>query len=223
MKKQFLIAPSILAANLADLANDVQNVIDAGADLIHFDVMDQHFVPNLSFGLPIFQALKKSLPNLVIDVHLMAYNLDELIPQFAKAGADFISIHPEATAHLDRYLQLIKDLGCKAGLAINPATSLNCLDFVLDKLDLILIMGVNPGFGGQKFIVNSLEKISQVRKLIDSKNLDIRIEVDGGVKVENIREIAKAGADMFVAGTAIFGEPDYKKIIQEMRKNLQDL
>lgn len=218
--KKFLIAPSILSANFARLGEDTQKVLDAGADVIHFDVMDNHYVPNLTMGPMFCKALRDYGINAPIDVHLMISPVDELINAFAKAGASHISIHPDATIHLDRSLQLIKDNGCSAGIVLNPATPLNCLDYILDKVDLVLIMGVNPGFGGQSFIPYILDKIRKVRERIDHIGHDIRLEIDGGVKVDNIAEIAQAGADMFVAGSAIFGAPDYKTVIDAMRKQL---
>ncbi|MDO4434798.1 MAG: ribulose-phosphate 3-epimerase [Cardiobacteriaceae bacterium] len=218
--KPFWIAPSILSADFARLGEDVEKVLHMGADVIHFDVMDNHFVPNLSFGAPICKALRRYGITAPIDVHLMASPVDDLIRQFAEAGADYVSFHPEASTHIDRSLQLIRSLGMKAGLVFNPATPLSYLDYVWDKLDLVLIMSVNPGFGGQAFIPQALEKIRAVRQMIDERGLDIRLEVDGGVKVGNIAEIAKAGADMFVAGSAIFDMPDYASVIQAMREQL---
>ncbi len=216
----FLIAPSILSADFARLGDDVSKVLAAGADVVHFDVMDNHFVPNLTFGPMICQALRDYGIKAPIDVHLMVKNVDTLIPAFAKAGADIITFHPEASDHIDRSLQLIKDSGCKAGLVLNPATPLHCLDFVMDKLDVILLMSVNPGFGGQSFIPTTLDKLRLVKEKIKKSGFDIRLQVDGGVKANNIAEIAEAGADMFVAGSAIFSQDDYKVAIDEMRAEL---
>ena len=218
--KEFLIAPSILSADFARLGEDVARVLAAGADVVHFDVMDNHYVPNLTIGPMVCQALRNYGIQAPIDVHLMVKPVDRLIPDFAKAGASLITFHPECSEHLDRTLQLIKDHGCQAGLVFNPATPLHYLDYVLDKLDVILLMSVNPGFGGQSFIPGTLDKLRQVRQLIDASGRDIRLEIDGGVKVDNIREIAAAGADMFVAGSAIFSQPDYQAVIAQMRAEL---
>lgn len=214
------IAPSILSANFAKLGEEVDNVLKAGADVVHFDVMDNHFVPNLTIGPLVCEALRKHGVTAPIDVHLMVEPVDRLIPDFAKAGASIITFHPEGSTHIDRTLQLIKDNGCKAGLVFNPGTPLHHLDYVLDKLDIILLMSVNPGFGGQSFIPSALDKLRQVRKIIDDSGFDIRLEIDGGVKTDNIRAIKEAGADTFVAGSAIFSQPDYKKVIDEMRAEL---
>ena len=222
MKKEYWIAPSILSANFAKLGEEVDNVLSAGADVIHFDVMDNHYVPNLTIGPLVCEALRKYGITSPIDVHLMVEPVDELVPMFAKAGASFITFHPEASKHIDRTLQLIESFGLKAGLVFNPATPLSYLDYVLDKLDIIMLMSVNPGFGGQSFIPSTLDKLAQVRKIIDDSNLDIRLEVDGGVKVGNIAQIAKAGADMFVAGSAIFSQPDYSKVIADFRRELRE-
>ena len=222
-RQPFLIAPSILSADLARLGEDVNAVLAAGGDIIHFDVMDNHFVPNLTFGPAICQALRNYGITAEIDVHLMVKPVERLIPEFAKAGANYITFHPEATDHIDRNLQLIRELGCKAGLVFNPATPLHYLDYVMDKIDMILLMGVNPGCGGQKFIPSTLNKLREVRHRIDASGRSIRLEVDGGVKIENIAEIAEAGADTFVAGSAIFDQPDYKAVIDQMRANLAGL
>lgn len=215
-----LIAPSILSADLARLGEDVAKVIDAGADVVHFDVMDNHYVPNLTFGPAVCKALRDYGITADIDVHLMVKPVDDLITQFADAGASYISFHPEASEHVDRSIQLIKDKGCKAGLVLNPATPLSVLDYVLYKLDFVLLMSVNPGFGGQAFIPKTLDKLRDLKQLIQEQGLNTRIEIDGGVKVDNIRAIAEAGADMFVAGSAIFNQPDYKQVIDAMRQEL---
>ncbi|MDO7671809.1 MAG: ribulose-phosphate 3-epimerase [OM182 bacterium] len=218
--KDFLIAPSILSADFARLGEEVSSVLEAGADVVHFDVMDNHYVPNLTIGPMVCGALRNHGITAPIDVHLMVSPVDQMIVDFAKAGASYITFHPEATGHIDRSLQLIRDHGCKAGLVFNPATPLHCLEYLMDKLDVILLMSVNPGFGGQKFIPSTLRKLTQVRKLIDESGHKIRLEVDGGVGVQNIREIAEAGADMFVAGSAIFNSGDYAETIKAMRNEL---
>ena len=215
-----LIAPSILSADFARLGDEVRNVLGAGADIVHFDVMDNHFVPNLTIGPMICQALRDYGIDAPIDVHLMVEPVDRIIPDFARAGADYITFHPEASRHVDRSLALIRDEGCKAGLVFNPATPLDWLDHVMDKLDMVLIMSVNPGFGGQAFIPSSLDKLRAARARIDASGFDIRLEVDGGVKTDNIRDIAAAGADTFVAGSAIFGSPDYAATIKKMKAEI---
>ncbi len=216
----YLIAPSILSADFARLGEDVEKVLNAGADVVHFDVMDNHYVPNLTIGPMVCSALREYGITAPIDVHLMVKPVDSMITEFAKAGASIITFHPEASEHVDRSLQLIKDHGCQAGLVLNPATSLEVLTHVMDKLDVILLMSVNPGFGGQSFIPYTLKKLRQVKALIKESGRDIRLQVDGGVKADNIKEIAQAGADMFVAGSAIFNEPDYKAVIDKMRSEL---
>ncbi|MEQ8315361.1 MAG: ribulose-phosphate 3-epimerase [Gammaproteobacteria bacterium] len=218
--KDYLIAPSILSADFARLGEEVNAVLDAGADVIHFDVMDNHYVPNLTIGPMVCEALRKHKITAPIDVHLMVTPVDQLILDFAKAGASYISFHPEATQHVDRSLQLIRDQGCKSGLVFNPGTPVDCLEYLMDKVDVILLMSVNPGFGGQKFIPSTLRKLQKVRKLIDASGYPIRLEVDGGVTVKNIGEVAAAGADMFVAGSAIFNSPDYRETIAAMRAAL---
>ena len=216
----YKIAPSILAADFARLGEDVEAVLNAGADIVHFDVMDNHYVPNLTIGPMVCQALRDYGITAPIDVHLVVKPVDRIIPDFAAAGATYITFHPEASEHIDRSLQLIKDAGCKAGLVFNPATPLSLMEHVMDKIDMVLLMSVNPGFGGQSFIPHTLEKLKQARKMIDESGYDIRLEVDGGVKESNIRACAEAGADTFVAGSAIFGKPDYKAVIDEMREEL---
>jgi len=218
--KECLIAPSILSADFARLGEEVDNVLTAGADVVHFDVMDNHYVPNLTIGPMVCQALRKHGVTAPIDVHLMVSPVDRMIGDFAEAGATYITFHPEASDHIDRSLQLIKAAGCKAGLVFNPATPLHYMDYVMDKLDVVLLMSVNPGFGGQSFIPATLDKLREARKKIDDSGYDIRLEIDGGVKVDNIAEIYEAGADMFVAGSAIFNAPDYKDVIDKMRAEI---
>ncbi len=223
MKQSNWIAPSILSADFYNLGNEIEKVVEAGADLIHFDVMDNHYVPNLTIGPLVCASLAKHCVGAPIDVHLMTEPVDSLVPMFVEAGASIITFHPEATRHVDRTLQLIKSFGIQAGVVLNPATPLSCLDYIMDKLDVIMLMSVNPGFGGQSFIPSTLTKLRQVRKLIDESGLKIRLEVDGGVKVDNIAEIGEAGADTFVAGSAIFGKPNYKEVIEKMHVALGDL
>jgi ribulose-phosphate 3-epimerase len=220
---KYLIAPSLLSANFAKLGEEAEQVLAAGADLLHLDVMDNHYVPNLTVGPLVCEALRKFGIKAPIDVHLMTNHVDKLIVEFAKAGASYISFHPEASLHVDRSLHLIREHGCKAGLALNPATSLHQLDYVLDKLDLVLVMSVNPGFGGQAFIPAALEKIKALKMFLTKAPNPVTIAVDGGVKVENIASIAKAGAEMFIAGSAIFNQASYADTIQQMRKQLNDL
>jgi len=216
----YKIAPSILSADFARLGEEVTNVLNAGADIVHFDVMDNHYVPNLTIGPLVCEALRKHGVTADIDVHLMVKPVDRIIPDFAKAGATYITFHPEGSEHVDRSLSLIRDHGCKAGLVFNPATPLDYLKYVIDKVDMILLMSVNPGFGGQSFIPTALVKLREARRIIDESGRDIRLEIDGGVKVDNIGEIAAAGADTFVAGSAIFGAADYKTTIDAMRAEI---
>jgi ribulose-phosphate 3-epimerase len=216
----YKIAPSILSADFARLGEEVTNVLNAGADIVHFDVMDNHYVPNLTIGPLVCEALRKHGVTADIDVHLMVKPVDRIIPDFAKAGATYITFHPEGSEHIDRSLSLVHDSGCKAGLVFNPATPLDYLKYVIDKVDMILLMSVNPGFGGQSFIPTALDKLREARRIIDESGRDIRLEIDGGVKVDNIGEIAAAGADTFVAGSAIFGAEDYKVTIDAMRAEI---
>jgi ribulose-phosphate 3-epimerase len=220
MKQPNFIAPSILSADFAKLGEEVDNVLASGADIVHFDVMDNHYVPNLTIGPLVCDALRSHGVTAPIDVHLMVKPVDRIIPDFAKAGASYITFHPEASEHIDRTVALIKEQGCKAGLVFNPATPLHYLEHVIDRLDMVLLMSVNPGFGGQSFIPSSLEKLRVVRKMIDDRNLSTRLEIDGGVKTDNIRDIASAGADTFVAGSAIFNTDNYKSTIETMRSEL---
>lgn len=217
----YLIAPSILSADFARLGEDVDKVLAAGADIVHFDVMDNHYVPNLTIGPMVCQALRQYGITAPIDVHLMVSPVDDLIRMFIDAGASYITFHPEASNHIDRSLQLIRDGGCKAGLVFNPATPLSYMDYVMDKLDMVLLMSVNPGFGGQSFIPSTLDKLREARRRIDASGRNIRLEIDGGVKTDNIRAIAEAGADTFVAGSAIFGNDDYRATIAAMRAELE--
>ena len=221
--RDFQIAPSILAADFARLGADVEAVLEAGADIVHFDVMDNHYVPNLSVGPMVCKALRDYGIQAPIDVHLMVQPVDALVGMFADAGATYITFHPDASTHVDRTLQLIRDAGCKSGLVFNPAASLDSLKYVMDKVDMILLMSVNPGFGGQSFIPSTLDKLREARKLIDASGFDIRLEVDGGVGPANIAAAAEAGADTFVAGSAIFGKPDYKAVIDSMREALASI
>ena len=220
-KKENIIAPSILSANFAKLGEEVESVLNAGADWVHFDVMDNHYVPNLTIGPMVCSALREYGIKAPIDVHLMVQPVDRLIDDFVEAGATYITFHPEASQHIDRSLQMIKSGGCKSGLVLNPASPINLIEDCLDKLDMILLMSVNPGFGGQKFIPSVLNKLMKLRKIIDENNLDIRLEIDGGVKLDNISEISEAGADTFVAGSAIFSQNNYEKVVSDMRASLK--
>ena len=219
--KDYIIAPSILSADFSRLGEEVNSVLEAGADWVHFDVMDNHYVPNLTIGPMVCKSLREYGITAPIDVHLMVEPVDELIKSFLKAGATYITFHPEASEDVDSSISLIKDGGCKAGLVLNPDISIDVLDGYLDKLDMILLMSVFPGFGGQEFIDSVLEKVSKIRSIIDEKNLNMRLEIDGGIKLDNIKEVADAGADTFVSGSAIFNQPDYSEIIQEMRDSLK--
>lgn len=219
----YIIAPSLLSANFARLGEDAKAVLDAGADMLHLDVMDNHYVPNLTVGPLVCEALRNYGITAPIDVHLMTKPVDRLIVDFAKAGASAITFHPEASEHVDRSLDLIRKHGCKAGLAINPATTLQCLEYVMDKIDLVLVMSVNPGFGGQQFIPSTFAKLEQARAMITASGEKIQLAVDGGIKTDNIREVAEAGADMFIAGSAIFGQSDYSKVIATMRSELKSI
>jgi len=220
-KKENIIAPSILSADFAKLGEEVESVLESGADWVHFDVMDNHYVPNLTIGPMVCSALREYGITAPIDIHLMVQPVDRLIEDFVQAGATYITFHPEASQHIDRSLQMIKSSGCKSGLVLNPASPINLIEDCLDKLDMILLMSVNPGFGGQKFIPSVLNKLKKLRKIIDDNDLDIRLEIDGGVKLDNISEISEAGADTFVAGSAIFSEKDYQKVISDMRNSLK--
>jgi ribulose-phosphate 3-epimerase len=217
------IAPSILSADFSRLGEEVRTVLDAGADIVHFDVMDNHYVPNLTIGPLVCEALRKAGVTAPIDVHLMVKPVDRIVPDFAKAGATWITFHPEASEHVDRTIGLIRECGCRPGIVLNPASPLNWLDHVLDKIDMVLLMSVNPGFGGQSFIASALPKIARVRELIDRSGREIRLEVDGGVKVDNIKAVAAAGADTFVAGSAIFGSKDYRATIAAMRAEIREV
>ena len=220
-KKENIIAPSILSADFAKLGEEVKSVLESGADWVHFDVMDNHYVPNLTIGPMVCSALREYGITAPIDIHLMVQPVDRLIEDFVQAGATYITFHPEASQHIDRSLQIIKSSGCKSGLVLNPASPINLIEDCLDKLDMILLMSVNPGFGGQKFIPSVLNKLKKLRKIIDDNDLDIRLEIDGGVNLDNISEISQAGADTFVAGSAIFSEKDYQKVISDMRNSLK--